>query len=314
MQASDRRLTDARTGRLIDDHSNKAVVWGGAATFAFTGLASIGSERADVWIAKQIREADDLPNGLLALCKAGEANSAIRGHALAAVGVGVVHNPHEKKDGRERLMPTVCWAGNCLTEQGGPAQVRKQWTFGGRWARDEPFLLHVAGQRLYEDERAALEARLDRKLQAGEPPSAIARCLVDAIRAVADDRSTAEHRKRANTVGKGIQITCVPYAVIGPLPVGKRDFALFIPDGPLGLGGFTVGEQNVMFAAEPRLDGYTFMYVPPHVDRGIWRGPTSTWPRGMVLTDFKTRLGSIPQGPPEPADVSAVVTVAATAP
>jgi len=57
MQASDRQLTDARTRRLVTEHANKAVVWGGAATLAFTGLATIGSERADIWIAKHIREA-----------------------------------------------------------------------------------------------------------------------------------------------------------------------------------------------------------------------------------------------------------------
>jgi hypothetical protein len=315
MQASDRRLTDMRTRRLTTEHANKAVVWGGAATLAFTGLAQIGSERADIWIAKHIREADDLPNGLAALCKAAETNGAIGGHALAVVGVGVVHNPNEKKDGAERIVPTVCWAANCLDEDGNPAQPRRNgWAWGGRWLTNEPFLLHVAGQRLYQDERKQLEVTIAKQPEDSEPPNTIATTLLGAIRAVANDRTTVERRRRANTVGTGVQITCLPYAVIGPLVVGKIEFGIWIPEDPPGLAGLEVGGHRQMLASEPRLDALTFMYVAPHVDRGIWRGPTWTWPRGMVLTDFTTRFGNpAPLGPPASPDaVSGWVTVAAT--
>jgi hypothetical protein len=318
MQASDRQLTDARTRRLVTEHANKAVVWGGAATLAFMGLAMIGSERADIWIAKHIREADDLPNGLMALCKAAKANGAIGGHALAVVGVGVVHNPNEKKDGAERIVPTVCWAANCLDEHGNPAPPRRNgWTCGGRClTTDEPFLLHVAGQRLYQDEREQLEATIAKQLGDGEPPDTIAATLLGAVRAVAGDKGTVERRQRADTVGKGVQITCLPYAVIGPLVVGESEFGIWIPDDPPGLAGLEVGGHRQMLASEPRLDALTFMYVPPHVDQGIWRGPTWTWPRGMVLTDFTTRFGNpAPLGPPASADaISGWVTIAATAP
>lgn len=242
MQASDRQLTDARTRRLVTEHANKAVVWGGAATLAFTGLATIGSERADIWIAKHIREADDLPNGLADLCKAAKANGAIGGHALAVVGVGVVHNPNEKKDGAERIVPTVCWAANCLDEHGNPAQARRNgWTCGGRCLTNEPFLLHVAGQRLYQGEREQLEATIAKQLGDSEPPDIIAATLLGAIRAVAGDKTTMERRQRANTVGRGVQITCLPYAVIGPLVVGESEFGIWIPDDPPGLAGLEVG-------------------------------------------------------------------------
>jgi hypothetical protein len=176
--------------------------------------------------------------------------------------------------------------------------------------------LHVAGQRLYQDEREQLEATITKQLGDCEPPDAIAATLLESIRTVAGDRRTTERRQRAKTVGRGVQITCLPYDVIGPLVVGEIEFGIWIPDDPPGLAGLEVGGHLQMLASEPRLDALTFMYVAPHVDRGIWRGPTWTWPRGMVLTDFTTRFGdAAPLGPPASPDaISGWLRVAAAAP
>jgi hypothetical protein len=317
MQASDRRLTDMRTGRLSNDHANKAIVWGGAVTFAFTGLANIESERMDIWMAKAMRHANSLRRALESVCQRAERHPRIKRRPLAIVGAGVAHDSTVKTEGRDLIRPTLCWAGNCLDEQGNPIVPNGTWKNGGRWmlAR-EPFLLHVAGQRLEQGESERLNAALTAMTAGGTEPAPFAVLLRDTIRGVSSERSTSELRKRARTVGKGILITCLPYATIGPLPIGgQHQPGLFIPDDPIAPGGFTVGPHTVIFASEPGLDGQTFMYVPPDTNRGIWRGPTWTWPRGMVLTDFTTRLGGgEPLGPPGPADVSAWMTIAALPP
>lgn len=44
-QVSDRRLTDAYGGTVVDDQSNKAVVVDGRVVFGYTGLATIDGQR-----------------------------------------------------------------------------------------------------------------------------------------------------------------------------------------------------------------------------------------------------------------------------
>lgn len=53
VQVSDRRLTWP-DGRVFDETANKAIVFHGRAAIAYTGIALIGSQRTDEWIADQI--------------------------------------------------------------------------------------------------------------------------------------------------------------------------------------------------------------------------------------------------------------------
>ena len=64
-QVSDRRLTDvASSNVVVDDESNKAVVVDGRMVFTYTGLAKIGSERTDLWLARVIGDGrTDDPGG-----------------------------------------------------------------------------------------------------------------------------------------------------------------------------------------------------------------------------------------------------------
>jgi hypothetical protein len=66
--------------------------------------------------------------------------------------------------------------------------------------------LHVAGQRLYQDEREQLEATITKQLGDGEPPDTITATLLGAIRAVAGDKTTMERRQRAKTVGRSLYV------------------------------------------------------------------------------------------------------------
>lgn len=56
-QISDRRLTSfAAPHAIIEDERNKAVVVNGRVSFAYTGLASLGTTRTDDWLARVIAE------------------------------------------------------------------------------------------------------------------------------------------------------------------------------------------------------------------------------------------------------------------
>ena len=51
IQVSDRRLTDLRTGKTIEDNSNKTVLFCNSTVFAYTGLAELGGgKRTDDWM------------------------------------------------------------------------------------------------------------------------------------------------------------------------------------------------------------------------------------------------------------------------
>jgi hypothetical protein len=61
VQISDRRLT-YRDGkgfiRVADDDANKLTVFRGQMAFGFTGLAHIGSQRTDTWLARALASLD----------------------------------------------------------------------------------------------------------------------------------------------------------------------------------------------------------------------------------------------------------------
>ena len=53
-QVSDRRLTyvsGPKKGQTADDEANKAVIVGHRMAFGYTGIATIGAQSSDVWLA-----------------------------------------------------------------------------------------------------------------------------------------------------------------------------------------------------------------------------------------------------------------------
>lgn len=69
VQVSDRRLTWS-DGRVANDSANKAILFHGKACFAYTGIAQIGSQRTDEWIANHLIEQTGLQNAIDALKRA----------------------------------------------------------------------------------------------------------------------------------------------------------------------------------------------------------------------------------------------------
>jgi hypothetical protein len=52
IRVSDRRLTDVRTGGILEDNRNKVTLFGNRLAFGYTGLAAIGPIPMDEWITK----------------------------------------------------------------------------------------------------------------------------------------------------------------------------------------------------------------------------------------------------------------------
>src|SRR5579864_383907 len=69
LQVADRRLT-IRTPQppgsveVVDDHRNKVVVLGNSMAFSFSGLAEIGPENTDSWLARRLAETNNPNDGL----------------------------------------------------------------------------------------------------------------------------------------------------------------------------------------------------------------------------------------------------------
>jgi len=60
VQISDRRMVDARTGRVIDDEANKALVLhcaDGVLAVTFAGIGRVGNLRTDLWLAESLQDA-----------------------------------------------------------------------------------------------------------------------------------------------------------------------------------------------------------------------------------------------------------------
>lgn len=91
VQVADMRLTNTRTGRVVDDSSAKMVVYGGRFLFSYTGPACMGSEPTARWLATVLAGVTDPGNLLETLAK--EAQKVIKTYPpaqrhLAIVGAG----------------------------------------------------------------------------------------------------------------------------------------------------------------------------------------------------------------------------------
>src|SRR6266699_5067855 len=69
VQASDRRLTEVvgKKVRVVEDHSNKALIYSNCFAFAYTGLAKLPSKSAIDWAAQQLSEKENLGDAVLHL-------------------------------------------------------------------------------------------------------------------------------------------------------------------------------------------------------------------------------------------------------
>src|SRR5258708_20920089 len=66
VQASDRRLTEGvgKKVRVVENHSNKALIYSNHFVFAYTGLARLSFKSAIDWAAQQLSEKENLEDAI----------------------------------------------------------------------------------------------------------------------------------------------------------------------------------------------------------------------------------------------------------
>jgi len=217
LQVSDRRLTflgGPKSGQIMDDDRNKAVVWNGTLAFAYTGIASVDDESTDIWLARTLINAvkigvpSELPPILSyvgdAATKAFSRLTKLYGktylHAFVGVGWGKVRRL-EKPEDQAQTLPLFC----SISDENGQwlsvAQPSFKWR--GQVLSGSGGLLHfsTAGQPITMEHGKQVERELRRVIKRGAGPQSAEYFLVEAVRSVA---------RKNKTVGSNLMVTCLP--------------------------------------------------------------------------------------------------------
>ncbi len=281
LQVSDRRLTRMVNGnaQVVDDESNKAVLFGTYLSIAYTGLATLprtvamgqrenrGLHRAptNVWLAEALRLGKSLDECLESLRRQaelahGRLHSMPPGARLQAfVGVGWTRFD----DSSESLVPTLHQVDNLAD--------RKR--FVRHTVRlDSEYGVH-SSKPLRKDVDEKLHLRIGVLIERGSDMHAAGSALIDAV------RESAEFDK---TIGTGVLLSCIPRAQ------AER------------------AEKTGEWAIDPTLsrDNLSYTYVPPGRNSGTAHGPTLLLPDGSILGQIVIGAGvtvraSFPQAEPD---------------
>lgn len=206
VQVADRRLTDVKTGELVDDDATKAVLFGTQMMFAYTGLARMRAGDRDathVWLAETIlpevdvMAAVELIREQASLTLSRIANLGPRAKRHAFVGVGFPSGA----SGSPR--PCLVTISNALQKDGSWADnaaptfsVRTKWL-----APTSEFHLSQAGVPLAQDGWKALRSDVRAALRGASPPLKVMAALIRALSQVQDRR-----------VGDGMNVSYLPVA------------------------------------------------------------------------------------------------------
>lgn len=200
IQASDRRLTDA-LGRVVEDHSNKALFWCSNHVIAYTGLAHIGARPALAWLSEQLSKGGAYEPRLAQVAASADralAPLALRPH-LKRVAFIIAGFVRINDDGELRPLLTIV---SNYYDRLGNRYPNAQAKFDVHHEACPPnsFLFHTTGPlpKTFEEplRRAVLKSA-----QRAPSPFPVARLLVHLVDRVA---------QRERSVGKNIMCTILP--------------------------------------------------------------------------------------------------------
>lgn len=284
IQVSDRRLTQL-DGDVIEDEANKALLFCGHSSFAYTGLARIGHERADEWLMERIASAPSVFTGLEEAKR--QATDRLRTWSpaglrpsqrrrvrrIAFVGVAFLRHP------AGGLHAVYLVLSNFFDGRGGwlqEADVTFDW-----WqralgeARSEVF---SAGVNLPAIQKTAVARSVSRAVDRDAGAMACVRLLVDATREVA----------RQNTA-VGPNVMCVILRREHLSPGDPSVASEPIPLDP------TVPDID-RFRERPSPAGISWMYVPASTARLVHHGPVLACGDMMMKGMVFGRTDDLPNG------------------
>jgi hypothetical protein len=236
LQVSDRRLTflgGPRSGQVMDDDRNKAVVWNGIIAFAYTGVTPVDDESTDVWLTRTLIDAakaglpPELPS-LLSYVRDSATNAFARlarlhgrtfPHAFVGVGWAKIR-PRDRPNDQGQILPLICSISNALDETGNwLAHAQPTFTWRGHAVPGSSTLLHFssAGQPLDTAHANRIQRELRRVIKGGTGPRSATRFLVEAVRSVA---------RRNKTVGANLMVTCLPRKPAERAILGEQSISL----------------------------------------------------------------------------------------
>lgn len=237
VMVSDRRLTDSRTGRPVEENRNKALILCGHFTLGYTGLADIEGMPTDQWLAEILVEPSGSTPFQLIAEKATEAFGRIkldrraRMHSFLALGWAAFRrSPSE-------LQPGVIVVSNYLGDDGQWLPEARNEFVARRWEipPGRRHLLSWVGQALTTAEAGKVNRYLDRIIRSARGTADIARLLAWQLRIVA---------ARNRSVGSALLLSSIPKRAVSaeghaaPLATSAIDFdeqlSLYVPEGEMG--------------------------------------------------------------------------------
>ena len=229
LQVSDRRLTFAggsRSGQVMDDDRNKAVVWNGIIAFAYTGVTPVDDENTDIWLTRTLIDAAkaglslELPPLLSFLRDSATSAFArlarLHGRTFHHTFVGIGWAQRDQG----QILPFICSISNELDENGSwLAQAQTTFNWRGHAVSGSDTLLQFssAGQPLDTAHVNRIQRELRRVIKGGAGPQSATRFLVEAVRSVA---------RRNKTVGSNLMVTCLPRKPAERAILGERSISL----------------------------------------------------------------------------------------
>jgi hypothetical protein len=217
VQTSDRRLSTVvdKKVRMVEDHSNKALIYSNHFVFAYTGLARLPFASAIDWAAQQLSEKGNLKEAVLHLGN----------RASDLMNSNHFRNLHSRTNAHVKRLAFVGAGFADVVEEGGMMKRRPLYIVisnfrgeDGTWLEyprnvfrvdfhlfpeNRDFELFVAGQQLPKERQAKFTDILKRWFKRKVGPETIGRLLTREIQAIAETNEI---------VGKNIMCTFVPRA------------------------------------------------------------------------------------------------------
>lgn len=295
VQASDRRLTATINNKVevIEDQSNKALIYSNHFAFAYTGLAKLPNISAIDWAAQHLSEKENIGDAVLHLGNQASDlmnSDRIRNYysryparvkRLAFVGAGFAQC---EINGKQHLVPLRMVISNFYRREDDAwlALPYKFFKVFYNWLPErQNFEIFAAGVRLSQERKDGLHNRIKSCLRHKKGPGTIGRLLTREIQEVADE---------SDYVGKNILCTLVPRAFSDGLRLHMGGM-LFDPpvisDEPQQLEPVEVISVHDRFAFPPPFDAPRFVYIagdnkafPYH--RPVYAGPRYIVPSGQI--------------------------------